>query len=352
MAVAISAAFLTAMWGCLVAIGASVKVEIMVTSRWIHFDRRQHQRSAFRSCAGLLHGAHTAELLFFMGDTNGTGREAAARREEDRFGDLVRVGGPDSDPPVARDETYVLDRPAARTYRIAHGTAWLAWHRKDLDYVAFVDDDSFVNLPRLMPFLVARGTPSLAMGYLMTTDLDWSRIDVCDICTPCEWCLESASLKEFCSELAAQVPMTLGGCYFALHNCRIFDPDAAQDECVLTKVRGLARLTEYFGSRSTPTWMLGMGWVFGRRLVDFVGTNAKQLKVRGAADVSLGFWLAPLEDVDFVDAQGGVFHDHPAVKSMFAAFCTSRSMLVHRMTSHHWASGFDASRCELACSPE
>ena len=52
-------------------------------------------------------------------------------------GDLVVIGGPDSDPAVPRDATYVLDRPCARTYRLAHGTAWLVQNRPDLDFVMY-----------------------------------------------------------------------------------------------------------------------------------------------------------------------------------------------------------------------
>eukprot|EP00913_Durusdinium_trenchii_P009880 g9273.t1 len=54
------------------------------------------------------------------------------------------------------------------------------------------------------------------------------------------------------------------------------------------------QVVHYFGMFA-PKWFLGMGWVFGRRIVQFLAKNAADLKKHGAADVQLGFWLAPLE---------------------------------------------------------
>jgi len=143
--------------------------------------------------------------------------------------------------------------------------------------------------------------------------------------------------------------MTLGGCFMALQNCNIFNDGDDEGSCVLSRIQEITRLTEYFGSTSTPVWPLGMGWVFGSRIVNFIGSNAEHFKVRGAADVSLGFWLAPLEDVSFVNMQGGLFHDHPEVISSFAADCSGETVLVHRMNSERWRRGFDERRCELSC---
>ncbi|CAK0790174.1 unnamed protein product, partial [Prorocentrum cordatum] len=110
------------------AVVGAVRLQVMVTSRWESAWRRHTQRRAIRGCLPPAGSGHEVELLFFMGDLNGTD-EHLARREQEEFGDLVLVGGPDSDPPVPRDATYVLDRPAARAYRVAHGSRWLAEHR-------------------------------------------------------------------------------------------------------------------------------------------------------------------------------------------------------------------------------
>ncbi|CAE7572680.1 unnamed protein product [Symbiodinium natans] len=115
-------------------------------------------------------------LLFFMATPSAGEEEALAWREEAEYGDLVEVGGPDSDPSVARDVTYVLDRPCARTYRLLHGSAWLAKNRPDHDYVMYLDDDSFLNIPRLVQHLQHQQSSSLAMGYIMETSLDWSQM--------------------------------------------------------------------------------------------------------------------------------------------------------------------------------
>lgn len=333
---------------CLVLQSAAINLQIMVTSRWKAFERRQTQRHVLRSCRPWASGDHDVELLFFMGDLNRSDAAAVRRaeREQEDFGDLVVVGGPDTDPPVPRDATYVLDRPCARTYRLAYGTAWLAQHRPDLDFVMYLDDDSFLSLPRLLQRLARQANPSLAMGFVMETSLDWSDTHICELCNPCEPCRAYGSLMEFC-QLFPQ--MSFGGCMMAVQNCQIFNDGDDLEQCVAKKREGIARLAQYFGSKAAPRWFLGMGWVFGRRLVSYIGRNAARLKVRGAADVSLGFWLAPVEGVAFAAMNSGEFHDHPGTRSTFAAQCTERSILVHRMDAERWAADFDAERCELTC---
>ena len=69
--------------------------------------------------------------------------------EELRLGDMVILPGPDSDPPVARDVSYVLDRPTGRSYKMAYGSQWLWQHLgHSFDFVLYLDDDAFVSLPR------------------------------------------------------------------------------------------------------------------------------------------------------------------------------------------------------------
>lgn len=323
----------------LFALGASIRLEVMVTSKWSNFERRQIQRYAIHSCTERT--ADDVELLFFMGDANMTD---AMRQEREEFRDLVVIGGPDSDPEVARDETYVLDYPAARTYRVLHGTAWLARNRPHLDYVMYLDDDSFLDVPRLLDQLRNRGTARLAMGYVMETDLDWSGTNICEVCTPCSKCLGDSELLGFCEQFPQ---MSLGGCAFAVQNCNILGKaNESLGDCVASRWDSMLRLTSYFQSRSVPRWMLGMGWVFGRTVVHFLERNAETFKVRGAADVSLGFWLAPLEDVDFVDMRG-LFMDHPEERSTFAHMYTSETLLVHRMNPKRWMA-FRAGLCKLS----
>jgi len=187
------------------------------------------------------------------------------------------------------------------------------------------------------------------MGFLMETSLDWSDTHTCELCEPCEPCRREQGLSDFCSNFPG---MALGGCVMGVQNCQIFNDGEAIEECLPQKVHEIQRMAQYFGSKFVPRWLLGMGWVFGRRLVQYIGRNAANLKVRGAADITLGFWLAPLEGVHFVPMLGGIFHDHPGTRSTFASACTDRSVLVHRMSPERWREGFDAERCELSCIVE
>ncbi|CAK9055705.1 unnamed protein product [Durusdinium trenchii] len=324
----------------------ALRLGIMVTSRWSAFERRQLLRHAVAKCKEGLQGE--IELLFFMANPSEE-HEAAAWQEESQYGDLVEVGGPDSDPPVMRDVTYVLDRPCARTYRLLHGSKWLAEHRPNHDYVMYLDDDSFLNLPRLMAHLERQNSDSLAMGFVMETELDWSQTHVCELCNPCEMCRKEESLKAFCAQFQN---VSMGGCMMAIENCEIFDganhTSSELPQCINQKLQEIRKVSRYFGAKAAPRWFLGMGWVFGRRIVRFLGRNAHRLKSKGAADVSLGFWLAPLEGVRFVSMNEGFFHDHPDARSTFSKACTDRSVLVHRMNTSRW-SGFQPETCEMVC---
>lgn len=327
-------------------------VDVMVASRWSHRDRRNIQRTAIRSCARLLPEGHSVELFFFMGDFNNTDVDEA-QREQHEHGDLVQVGGPDSDPPVVRDATYVLERPCARTHRLAHGSRWLANNRPDSDFVFYLDDDSYLNLPRLFEHLQGLGNRGdedlLAMGYTMETNLDWTdSTHICELCIPCEICQTGQALQDLFN-LCAAVDISHGACFMAIQNCRIFNEGEDMLECVATKVSGVRDLAAYFGSKVAPRWMLGMGWMFGSKIVKYIGRNADRLKTRGAADVMLGYWLAPLEGVRWQPMNDGRFHDHPATKSTFAAQCSDDTVLVHRVQSHHWEADFDPERCVLTC---
>merc|ERR550525_332771 len=57
----------------------------------------------------------------------------------------------------------------------------------------------------------------------------------------------------------------------------------------------------YYGASASPRWLRGLGWVLGRIPVEFIGENAEDIKVRGAPDMALAFWLAALEDIHFAD---------------------------------------------------
>lgn len=273
---------------------------------------------------------------------------------------MVMIGGPDCDTAVPRETAYVLDQPSARTYRVAFGTKWLTEHRPDLDFVMYLDDDSYLHIPRLTELLLRLASPSLAMGFLMgTTPLDFSRVDVCDVCNPCERCRSNKHLMHFCKQFPE---MGLGGCVvlttLAKHHtamsttqaCSLIgDDEDVSIACIRSRHREMVRMVEYFGSSSTPNWFLGMGWVFGRRIVDFIARNCVNLKMRGIVDIQMGFWLLPLEGIVFVDMkEHGHFHDYPEPGATFSAACTKNTVLVHRMNQVRWHD-FDPVICELHC---
>ncbi|CAJ1425815.1 unnamed protein product [Effrenium voratum] len=324
----------------------ALNLGLMVTSPWAALERRSLLRRALSHCQSNS-GADSVELLFFMAKP-AESQEAQAWEEEAKYGDLVEVAGPDSDPPVARDVTYVLDRPCARTWRLLQGSAWLAENRPEQDYVMYLDDDSFLNVPRLLQVLRAQNSDSLAMGYVMETELDWSKTHVCELCDPCSICRSEEDLKNFCS----QFDIAMGGCMMAIENCNIFDGTEITSpelpNCIRRKLQEIRRVASYFGSKAAPRWFLGMGWVFGKRIVRYLGRNSRRLKSRGAADVSLGFWLAPLENLRFVSMNEGFFHDHPDDRSTFARPCTDDTILVHRMNRTRW-NGFRPETCEMVC---
>jgi hypothetical protein len=266
---------------------------------------------------------------------------------------MVVLPGHDMDPKVARDVTYVLERPTSRAFKTAYGSQWLFMH-KAFDFVLYLDDDSVVSVPRLMEALAGKG-PRMAMGYLMNTPLDWSALDmgVCDVCQPCEHCMNNPELDAFCSQF--DQGMTKVACYAAIKNCQVMPPidettgeAVGLDVCVKKVYWENVKIAQYFGSKWAPTWMLGMGWVFGREIVEYIATNIKFLKMRGAADVILGFWLAGVEDVQWVDMAGGAFHDYPARGSTFSSGCTGKSTLVHRMKLKYFAD-MDNATCTLVC---
>ena len=77
-----------------------------------------------------------------------------------------------------------------------------------------------------------------------------------------------------------------------------------------------------------------------------------RLKLRGAADLMIGFWTIPLEGVHTVDLkERGLFHDWPATNNMFARPCTPTSILVHRVRGERW-DYVDLARCALDECPE
>lgn len=344
----------------------ALHLEVLIVSRWKSRDRRDNLRRLFDYC-GTKDVGHQVGYNFFMADTRNMTRDEKMMYipEMVQHDDMVILPGHDSDPGVARDITYILERPTSRGYRLAHGSAWISQHRPTVDYVLYLDDDAIVSVDRLLQVIEPIHDPLLAMGYIMNTDLEHSQEDICDMCGPtmCSTCMADSSINDFCDYMRQFVPdIKLGGCLHYLNMCKIFgitdDDEAHASEeldlsplgnCALRVYYEESRLVDYFGNRQPPPWMLGMGWVWGRKIVDFVARNVDYLKLNGAADVTTGYWMAPLEDVKFVNMRDdGFFHDYPEYGSQFSARCSNSSLLIHRMNFERWA-GFDHTTCKLQC---
>eukprot|EP00931_Biecheleriopsis_adriatica_P058799 TRINITY_DN35091_c0_g1_i1.p1 TRINITY_DN35091_c0_g1~~TRINITY_DN35091_c0_g1_i1.p1 ORF type:complete len:371 (-),score=55.48 TRINITY_DN35091_c0_g1_i1:29-1141(-) len=361
---------LSAMLALDVASLAAFHLEIMIASPWRNFDRRALLRASLLRCEDLVRGSHHVTHHFIMGDMNDT----QPAPDEAVHGDLLLIGGPDSDPPVSRDETYVLPTPTARSYRAAYSAKWVEEHLHQVDYVMHLDDDSFLNLPLLIEILEkeevrfaasqnvtpqgeqqnrhpGRRIDMLALGHLMETFLDYDQYNICDwpSCQPCSKCREDPEIRARCSNRPSG--WSLGGCVWFYETCskRGVQNESELKLCIRDLKEHMLRLTEYFGTQMTPLWMLGMGYVLGREIISFIARNANVLKKRGSMDVSLGYWLAGLEDVHWVNmAQGAMFHDHPQSESHFSVPCHRASAVVHRMTPERWKD-FDGASCRLHC---
>eukprot|EP00392_Amoebophrya_sp_AT5.2_P007742 g7757.t1 len=282
-----------------------------------------------------------------------------------------------------RDVTYILDRPTSRAFRVAYGTRWVHCYLPDTDFIFYLDDDSFLNVPRLFHLLdgvqiaedrhlqerkVDRNekklqlryrnernkVESLVLGYMMETDTDMGRYDICEMCDPCDKCLHDRQLKEFCGQEKLQ-HLSLGGCLAYMNTCKIYGDEKPLADCIYDAQFESSRIADYFGTKKSPLWLLGMGWLFGKRVINYIARNAADLKKRGAADLILGYWLTGIEDLNWVDTGplGNFrFHDYPMRGNTFTRECHDETILVHRMTPKRWAQDFDAETCVLDCALE
>jgi hypothetical protein len=274
------------------------------------------------------------------------GRES--REEAALFGDvLIFEDAPDRDPAVSRDETYVLDRPTSVAYRLAAGVEW-AWKAfgTDLEFYMHLDDDSFVSIPRLDALIFSEHQSDFYghffLGFLMSTPISMDALDV-DFCYTCshDW-----------SHLCEPFGMSPLECYHTGQTCAIFGKGSSIVDCFSLEAAKRFRQLNFFQNTWTPTWPLGMGFVFGRNIVEFIAINRDLLKMNASADVQAGFWLAPLENVHWIDL--GVlperrFHDYPRRHSLFSRGCSNNSVLVHRVRTENLRKELDRDTCVLQC---
>jgi len=303
------------------------------------------------------------ELLFFMGEPRGTVLgEFGATREIAEFGDLVALAGPDTDPPkLFGREAYlhVTEQPSAGAYRTVRFMEWLLQHRPELDYVVRLDDRSFVHVPRLLQLISWHANSSLALGTLAEMPLTIGGLEP-DV--PCETCALDPAHEKLCAHRAHLVS---GGadyrvCLEAAQRCCPGDRDQCGDglaACASSVLEEGLAAALYFGASRTPYSLHGVAWVLGRRLVDFIGTNANDLKLRGPLDSLVGFWLSAIEDVHFVAVPDGSVHSFTrrqnnvdATEDEGHGSCLEdRLVFAHGLDLDHWATMFDMDSCELRC---
>lgn len=345
-----------------------VHLQVIVVSEWDHLQLRLNLRRAFQACAPALGPDHSAEVRFFMGAPQGTAAgEEGALEEGKVFGDLVILGGPDHDepdPPGHAAFLQVLQEPSARAFRVVRALAWLLEHRPDFEYVLQLRDTSFVQLPRLLDLLAANEDASLAMGRFveppLTVGSGEEEEQVCETCVDAGMELQ----EKVCLERTRAVPggMDFRGCLVVARRCCPGDGSTC-DTSRLEACIGEAHSTGYpaavyYGTALAPKSLHGSAWVLGRRPAEFIGMNYRDLKLRGMPDVLMGFWLASLEDVHFVELPPVAFRELPPLVAASggadegAEECSAGLLVASGMDLSRWSSWFDPASCELRCGAE
>eukprot|EP00747_Dinoflagellata_sp_TGD_P164777 gnl/TRDRNA2_/TRDRNA2_185172_c0_seq1.p1 gnl/TRDRNA2_/TRDRNA2_185172_c0~~gnl/TRDRNA2_/TRDRNA2_185172_c0_seq1.p1 ORF type:complete len:399 (+),score=66.86 gnl/TRDRNA2_/TRDRNA2_185172_c0_seq1:39-1235(+) len=359
----------------------AARMQLMVTSEWANLQVRLHLRRAFRSCLQHVGEEHSVEQLFFMGDPRGTLAELeGAAQESEAFTDIVVLDGPDSDPPLSPAGSLdgarwtggflrVFDKPAAGAHRIAYGLLWLLVNRPDLEYVAHLLDSSYVHLPGLFAQIAEHANTSLALGVVAEAPLivghdsesilaeggGWSTAR--HTAGDCETCEIDPEVERQCSAHGngQQGTMDYRGCLSVAQDCCPSGDCGAWgslEKCLAAAHTAGFEANEYFGSTWTPRWLRGMGWVLGRRLVEFIALNVEDLKMRGTPELLLGFWLASVEDVHFVHMHDGLFRklpSHAAEVNATGPLCSVDTVVAHGMDHERWVRWFDAESCVLRC---
>eukprot|EP00929_Paragymnodinium_shiwhaense_P101623 TRINITY_DN64773_c0_g1_i1.p1 TRINITY_DN64773_c0_g1~~TRINITY_DN64773_c0_g1_i1.p1 ORF type:complete len:375 (+),score=87.95 TRINITY_DN64773_c0_g1_i1:106-1230(+) len=333
-------------------------VQVMVVSEWANLDFRLQLRRTFKGCWPHCHGVGI-EQLFFMGDVKGTPAEdGSGQQEQDMFGDLVFLGGPDTDEPAAPGQNPRLrvqaQLPTSRAYRLASGLHWILQNRQDVEYVVKIQDDCFVHLPRLVQHMAQNQNASLAMGWISQVPLTiGSHLE-----KACETCDINEEHTKLCmqgiQQLASGVDMY--GCLAILKECVENGIEGSKEQLQLCLWRAHevdGQAASYFGASHTPNILAESMFVLGRGLVDYIGENFMDLKMRGAADLSLGFWLIALEDVHFVDLPDDLLWESPDAET-----CPPDGYLLVRSAPTEdasaqvlqgWPARFDDEKCELRC---
>merc|ERR1711971_945232 len=91
----------------------------------------------------------------------------------------------------------------------------------------------------------------------------------------------------------------------------------------------------YYGTALSPRWPKGAGWVLGRSASEFIAQNAEDLRMHGMPDLLMGFWLAPLEDLHYLDLP-----EHQLIlvqDTVDFSNCSSEWLVADGMTEEAWS---------------
>ena len=262
--------------------------------------------------------------------------------EIEEFNDIALVDGPDRDPLISRDQTVVLDGPVSVAVKQIAGIQYALHHFSNLTYFIHLDDDSFLSIPRIDKLLSENESKDLYMGYLLKPMHD---ADVLYTVGACRDCLDHP--------MCASLSLTPMKCNALVRACKVYTHEGSLNECIKTEKLKNDRLINYLGNGFSAPWALGMGFVLGRSLVDYIAANAADLKLRASSDIQLGQWLAPLKRMQYrqmgLSGHPSAFHDYPRRNHLFAAGCSEASTLIHRVYTINWLRDFRKDSCTFEC---
>ncbi|CAE8593488.1 unnamed protein product [Polarella glacialis] len=353
------------LWKLVSADPRELRVQVNIPSAWQNLGLRLQLRRTLGRCGRQLQAdGYLVEQLFFMGnpETSGFNVEEALR-EIQAFGDLVTLTAPDVDPPVSAEmieqasgdpdlEKLIVGWPSSVGMRIAASMVWLLHNRPDFDYVVHLSDSSLARLPDLLREVSRHDNSSLVLGWLKESTSLTVAGGAQDGEVPCENCLEPPEQVRFCLDMiqTSMAGMDYRGCMRVAARCCNGASDCGYDdllECSKPARTVGFNAALYYGTALAPRSPHPAAWVLGRRPAEFVAENSHDLRMRGASEVLLGFWLAALEDLHFVSLPLGQLLSIPE-----GASCASGAappLVVYGLDEDSWPRWFDEETCEIHC---
>eukprot|EP00971_Amphidinium_carterae_P041783 821057-Amphidinium_carterae.1 len=209
-------------------------------------------------------------------------------------------------------------------------------------------DTNIVNFPALLKRLEVYGDqPLLAMGDVTISSLTVGPADG----APCETCPVHPEHSRLCREITATGATGFRGCLGLASRCCPVEEPACENlyTCMWNAALQGKQAFDYFGTGSSPRWFKGGAWVLGHDILEFIAINGPDLKIRGVADMLVGFWIVALEDVLYVDIAG----EHCTLafeESGCYDDCFSSSILVSGMTGKKWLAWYQPEACQVKCT--